>query len=67
MKNHFYAFADILKHSEGGITKKDAKDIGKRLGIETRTGYSPFVGHFRVLVKTENKRKLERFAKELGV
>jgi hypothetical protein len=56
-----------MKHSEGGITLQAAKDIAKRCGIEIRTGSSGYVGHFGIYVKTEDKRKLARLARELGI
>ena len=67
MKDHFYAFADVLKHAEGGKRKQDILDHAENLGIKAKTGPSPYVGLVRVLVKTENKRTLKKFANRLGV
>lgn len=66
MRTYFYPIASVKKVAEGGsLTQKDVKNIAKRRKIACETGPSPYVGHFSVFVKTEDKRKITAFLNEL--
>ncbi len=69
MTNDFYLLACVDKISEGGsLSQKDVKRIAKDMGIESRVGnYSPYVGKFGVMVKTEDKRLTRKFLKRVGL
>ncbi len=65
----FYLLASITKVAEGGsLTQKDVKHIAKEMGIECRVGnYSPYVGNFGVMVKTEDDKLVRKFLKRVGL
>lgn len=69
MKDYFYLLASVTKVSEGGgLSQKDVKRIAKEMDIECRVGnYSPYVGQFGVMVKTEDKKLIDKFLKRVGL
>lgn len=69
MKDYFYLLASLMKISEGGgLSQKDVKHIAKEMDIECRVGnYSPYVGMFGVMVKTEDDRLTRKFLKRVGL
>lgn len=67
MTKDFYLFASLLRYVDGGMPQWMVKQIAERLGLMIRFGSSGYVGHYGVYVKSENKRTLGRFARELGV
>lgn len=65
MKSHFYPVCSVTKATEGGISRKDILAVAQRRGIECRVARSCYVGHHAVLVKTEDKRKVDAFVNEI--
>jgi hypothetical protein len=60
MRQVFYPVASVLKHAEGGRSQKDVRHAASELGIDVRFKHSPYLGHYSVCVKTEDKRKIGR-------
>jgi hypothetical protein len=67
MTKDYYVWAHFLKHAEGGITQRWVKTVAERCGVDVKFGGSCYIGNFTVLVRTEDKRKLDRLGRELGV
>lgn len=67
MTEHWRIFADVHKGTEGGHPQWMVKQWAKDLGLMIRFGSSCFIGMYAIYVKSENKRTLGRFARQLGV
>ena len=67
MKSYFYPVASVLKHAEGGYRQADVEVAAARMNIACRTGPSHLVGHFAILVKTEDKRQISKLLAEVNL
>lgn len=60
MKDHYYCVASVRKHAEGGMSQKDVRYAAEKIGVDVRFDHSPYLGHYAVCVKTEDKRKIKK-------
>jgi hypothetical protein len=55
----------VEKASEGGLSQENLKERAVREGFRVRFTYSCYVGQYGVEVNTADKRKLNRFEKNV--
>lgn len=49
-----------LKASEGGVPQSDAIRLLRDEGVDARSGYSPYVGHYGIEVPARQERRAAR-------